>query len=129
MLEVADEGPRVCVLGDSMKTLLTGAVLLLGLAPAVPAFATPGQCSMTGYDDFECDVAADGGGITFGLPDGQVFAFALTAENEGIGYRIAADAAPGQAPKALGTFHPVDGEPGCWIGERDATKFCAAIAQ
>jgi hypothetical protein len=111
-----------------MKTIVTGAALL-GLALAVPALAAPGQCSVTGYDTFECDVSVDGGGLTFGLPDGQIFAFALVAADEGLGYRIAADAAPGQRPVELGTFRPVEGEPGCWLGERDGTKFCAALVQ
>ena len=112
-----------------MKSFVTGAMLLASLALAVPAGAAPGQCSMTGYGSFACDVAADGGGITFALPDGQVFAYALTGENEGIGYRIAADAGPGQPPRNLGTFVPAEGQPGCWTGGRDGLEFCAAIAQ
>ena len=111
-----------------MKTIVTG-VVLAGFALAVPAMAAPGQCSLTGYDTFECDVAMDGGGLTFGLPDGQIFAFALVAEDEGQGYSIAADSAPGQRPEELGVFRPVEGEAGCWLGERDDVKFCAALAQ
>lgn len=112
-----------------MKNLMTGAVLLASLALALPAVAAPGECSMTGYGSFACEVAADGGGITFVLPDGQTFAFALLAADEGVGYRIAADAAPGQPPRNLGTFRPLEGSPGCWVGGRDAIEFCAAIAQ
>lgn len=112
-----------------MKTMLTGAVLLCGLALAVPAAAAPGQCFLTGYGAFPCDVSADGGGLTFPLPDGNVFAFALVAVDEGVGYRVAADAEPGQAPKVLGTFRPVTGEDGCWQADRDEIRFCAAVEQ
>ena len=111
-----------------MKTIVTG-VVLFGFALAVPAMAAPGQCSLTGFDTFDCDVAMDGGGLTFGLPDGQVFAFALVAEEEGQGYMIAADTTPGQRPTELGVFRPVEGEAGCWLGERDGVKFCASLAQ
>lgn len=112
-----------------MKRFVTGAVLLAGLALAGPAMAVPGQCSMTDYGSFACDVTADGGGITFALPDGQVFVFAHLADGAGQGYLIAADAAPGRLPQALGEFVPVDDEPGCWHDARDTRKFCAAIAQ
>jgi hypothetical protein len=112
-----------------MKTILTGALLLAGLALAAPVAAAPGQCSMTGFDSFDCDVTADGGSVTFALPDGQVFAFAQEANGEGQGYLIAADAAPGQRPQELGRFAPVEGEAGCWLGARDGIKFCAALVQ
>lgn len=111
-----------------MKTIVTG-VLLAGFALAVPATAAPGQCSITGFDTFECDVVMDGGGLTFGLPDGEIFAFALVAENRGQGYRIPAGSRPGQRPVELGVFRPVEGEPGCWLGDRDEIRFCASIAQ
>ena len=62
-------------------------------------------------------------------PDGNVFAFALVAVDEGVGYRVAADAQPGQAPKVLGTFRPVTGEDGCWQADRDEIRFCAAVEQ
>lgn len=112
-----------------MKKSLSGAALLIGLALAVPALAAPGECALTGYDSFDCDVAVDGGGITFDLPDGKVFVFAQTADGEGLGYLIAADAAPGSPPEELGRFSPVDGEAGCWLGSKDGLKFCAAVAQ
>jgi len=110
-----------------MKRMFTGAMLVVSLALATPALAAPGQCSLTGYDAFECDVETDGGGLTFSLPDGQIFAFALTDENEGLGYRIPTDATPGQRPLELGAFAPVPAEPGCWQAERNETKFCASV--
>lgn len=112
-----------------MKIFVTGAVLLAGLALAVPASAAPGECSVTGYDTFDCDVTADGGGITFALPDGQTFVFAHVADGAGLGYLIAADAPPGRSPEELGSFLPIEGEDGCWLGEKDGTKFCAALLQ
>ncbi|ODT79274.1 MAG: hypothetical protein ABS76_20660 [Pelagibacterium sp. SCN 64-44] len=112
-----------------MKILVTGAALLIGLALAVPAHAAPGQCSMTGYDTFDCDVTADGGGITFGLPDGQTFVFAHVANGAGLGYLLPAEARPGTYPEELGSFLPLEDEQGCWLGERDGVKFCAALVQ
>ena len=111
-----------------MRLLLTG-VAVAGLALADPAAAAPGQCSMTGYDDFACDVAVDGGGISFALPDGQVFVFVHEASDQGFGYRIADVAEPGDRPDELGMFAPVDGEPGCWFGPKDEITFCAAVEQ
>lgn len=108
---------------------VTGTVLLAGLALAVPAHAAPGQCSFTGYDSFDCDVTADGGGITFALPDGQVFVFAHVADGQGIGYLGAAEPRPGSYPAELGIFEPVAGEDGCWLGARDDIRFCAALLQ
>lgn len=110
-----------------MKIMITGAMLAASLALAAPALAVSGQCSLTGYDAFDCDVETDGGGLTFALPDGQTFAFALTGEDEGIGYLIGADVRPGQIPDELGTFAPAAGEPGCWQAERGDTKFCALV--
>lgn len=112
-----------------MKSYLTGAVLLGGFALAAPVGAAPGLCEMTDYDSFACDVAVDGGGLTFGLPDGQIFAFALTAGDEGLGYRIAADARPGQVPVELGSFAPIAEEPGCWFGAKYQIRFCAMVQQ
>lgn len=112
-----------------MKNFLSGAALMIGFALAVPALAAPGECSVTGYDSFDCDVAVDGGGITFELPDGQVFVFAQTADGEGLGYLIAANAAPGARPEELGSFSPIEGEAGCWLGAREEMKFCAAVAE
>ena len=90
--------------------------------------AAPGQCSFTGYGSFGCDVVLDGGGITFGLPDGQVFAFALTAPDEGQGYLIGAEARPGQRPRELGRFTSVPEEAGCWTDGEDL-QFCAQVEQ
>ena len=112
-----------------MKSFLTGAALLAGFALAGSAMAAPGQCSMSGFGSFACDVGFDGAGITFELPDGQVFAFALVTEVEGLGYFIAADAQPGQRPVELGVFMPVADEPGCWYGQKDDVKFCALVEQ
>lgn len=110
-----------------MKSMFTGAMLAASLALAAPALAASGQCFLTGYDMFDCEVTTDGGGLTFGLPDGQTFAFALTSEDQGEGYRIAADARPGQPPVGLGTFVSLTDEPGCWQAERGETRFCAMV--
>jgi len=112
-----------------MKMFVTGALLLAGFALAVPANAAPGQCSFTGWEDFDCDVAVDGGGITFALPDGRMFVFAHEADGAGLGYIGAADPAPGTFPQALGGFTPVEGEAGCWFGAQAEIKFCAALLQ
>lgn len=117
------------LLGDCMKYLLSGAALIAGFALAVPASAAPGQCSMTGFDSFDCDVTVDGGGISFALPDGRTFVFAHIADGEGLGYMIPSDVQPGRSPVELGTFTPVEDEPGCWSGGKEETKFCAAISQ
>lgn len=110
-----------------MKIMFTGAMLAASLALAGPALAVSGQCSLTGYDEFACEIETDGGGLTFALPDGQTFVFALFEENEALGYLIPADAKPGQAPKELGIFVPLADETGCWQAERDDTKFCAMV--
>lgn len=110
-----------------MKIMFTGAMLAVSLALAAPALAVSGQCSLTGYDEFDCEVETDGAGLTFALPDGQTFAFALTEENQGLGYLLAADAKPGQLPDELGAFTPIADEPGCWQAERNETKFCALV--
>lgn len=120
---------RFAFSGERMKTKIMGAALLAGLSLVSPASAASGQCSLTGYDPFECDVELDGSGLTFGLPDGQIFAFAVTGDGEGLGYRIPAGAAPGQRPIELGRFVPVAAEPGCWQGERSGIKFCASVMQ
>ena len=112
-----------------MRNLVTGAVLVGSLALAAPADAAPGQCSMTGYGDFACEVTVDGGGITFALPDGETFVFAHEAEGAGLGYLIAAEPQPGQRPDELGRFSPVEGQEGCWFGAEDEITFCAALEQ
>lgn len=110
-----------------MKSIVTGAVVVIALA--VPAAAAPGQCSVTGYGTFDCDVSADGGGLTFGLPDGAIFVLGIDGEGVGTGYRIAADAAPGTQPQGLGRFDPDPDMPGCWLGAREATEVCAMVQQ
>ncbi len=112
-----------------MKKFVTGAVLLVGLAFAVPANGAEGQCSVTGFGDFACDLTVDGGGITFALPDGRSFVFAHVSDGEGLGYISVADPRPGNYPEELGAFAPVEGEDGCWFGAKDGITFCAAFLQ
>lgn len=119
----------VRVLGEWMKNFLSGAMLIAGFALATSAQAAPGECSVSGYDTFACDVSVDGGGITFELPDGKMFVFSQTVVGEGLGYLIAADARPGSLPEELGAFVPLADEPGCWLGSKDDMKFCAALLQ
>ena len=92
------------------------------------AAAAPGQCTVTGYDTFDCDVALDGGGLTFGLPDGRIFAFTLIEEGVGMAYLIDADAAPGERPDELREFRAVDGKPGCWA-RKENYEFCVLVQQ
>lgn len=110
-----------------MGAIALGAVVagVMGMA----ALAAPGQCRVTDYGSFDCDVAVDGGGVTFGLPDGGSFVFAQIADGEGLGYRIAADAAPGVPPEPLGEFRPVAGEAGCWQSSSEDYRFCVLVAQ
>ncbi|SEQ01988.1 hypothetical protein SAMN05428969_1568 [Devosia sp. YR412] len=104
------------------------AATLIWGAMAVAAYAAPGQCTMTGYGTFDCDVALDGGGLTFGLPDGRTFAFALEQDGVGTGYLIEADAAPGSRPDEIEDLSPVDGQPGCWARDDDFA-FCVLVAE
>ena len=106
---------------------LVAATLIWG-AMAMAAYAMPGQCTVTGYDTFDCDIALDGGGLTFGLPDGQTFAFSLDEDGAGTGYLIAADAAPGSRPDEIGGLVAVDGRPGCWARDDDF-EFCVLIEE
>ncbi|KRA50205.1 hypothetical protein ASD80_16760 [Devosia sp. Root635] len=92
------------------------------------AAAAPGQCMVTGYDTFDCDVALDGGGLTFALPDGKTFAFTLTEGGTGSAFLIEADARPGQMPEELRDFRAVDGRPGCWARGEDF-EFCVLVEQ
>lgn len=103
------------------------AAILIWSAMVAVASAAPGQCSVTGLDMFECDVVLDGGGLTFDLPDGRTFAFALMEEGVGTGYLIAADAAPGTLPDALPGLVAEEGKPGCWA--RADFEFCAMVAE
>lgn len=112
-----------------MKILMTGAALAFGLALAAPAAAAPGQCSMTGYGEFACDVNVDGGGITFSVPGGETFVFVHEANGEGAGFLIPAEPTPGRRPAELGRFAPAEGQPGCWFGDKDDITFCAALEQ
>ena len=112
-----------------MNIFSCGAALAIGLALATPSLAMQGQCSFTGFGTFDCDVQLDGSGLTFNLPDGQTFAFAVVAEGEGLGYRIAADATPGQRPVELGAFAPVPEQAGCWQSQEDETRFCASVME
>lgn len=110
-----------------MVVAAAGAVAGLGLM-AVAAAAAPGQCTVTGYGTFDCDVVTDGGGLTFDLPDGRTFAFALLEEGRGSAYLIGADAAPGSLPEELAGFAAVDGQPGCWARDEDF-EFCVLVAE
>ena len=92
------------------------------------AWAVPGQCMVSGYGTFPCEVVLDGGGMAFELPDGQTWAFALTAPDEGQGYLIGADARPGSPPVALGGFTRGAGEDGCWIHD-ESLQFCVLVEQ
>jgi hypothetical protein len=112
-----------------MMKILSGVALAFGLALVAPAMAVPGQCSMTGFGEFPCDVVVDGGGLTFALPDGRALVFAHSGDGQGQGYLIAADAERGQRPEELGMFVPVENELGCWNGAQDEITFCAATAQ
>src|SRR5690606_24760684 len=102
-------------------TLLWGAMVTL-------AAAAPAQCTVTGYDTFDCDVVLDGGGLTFALPDGSVFAFTLETETLGSAFIVAADAKPGQLPQELHAFRPVADSPGCWARDEDFA-FCVLVQQ
>lgn len=92
------------------------------------AAAAPGQCTITGYDTFDCDVALDGGGLTFTLPDGQIFAFTLIEDGVGTAYLIDPEAVPGRRPQELHEFRAVEGKPGCWAREEDY-EFCVLVQQ
>lgn len=114
-----------------MRRVLGAAVLGAVVAGmmAVAAVAAPGQCMVTDYGTFDCDVALDGGGLTFELPDGQTFVFALVEEDEGLAYLIAPDAKPGQRPDELGAFRPDADEAGCWASERNDDRFCVLVEE
>lgn len=107
---------------------MTIAAVMASVASA--ASAAPGECTVTGYGRFDCDLTLDGAGLTFELPDGTGFAFALEEKGKGLGYLISSTARPGQRPKELGRFTPVPQQDGCWVSDRDEEfQFCAAIAQ
>lgn len=112
-----------------MRFFVSGAALVCGLALAAPVAAAPGQCSMTGYGEFACDVTVDGGGITFALPSGETLVFVHEADGEGPGFLMAAEPQPGRGPRELGRFAPAEGQDGCWFGAKDDITFCAALEQ
>ncbi|MGK2228058.1 MAG: hypothetical protein ACI9GK_001887 [Devosia sp.] len=109
-----------------MRLVVAGLVwaVLAGVAVAEPA-----QCTVTGFGTFDCELSRDGGGLTFGLPDGQVFAFALVGEGEGLGYLTPVDAGAGTYPVELGLMTAAVDAPGCWVGGKDDFSFCALVAQ
>jgi hypothetical protein len=109
------------ILATALSVVATGAM-------TTAAMAAPGQCTVTGYDTFDCDVALDGSGLTFGLPDGRTFAFTLIEEGVGTAFMIAADARPGQLPEELREFRPVDDRPGCWARD-ESFEFCVLVEQ
>lgn len=106
--------------------ILAGVVAAAGLGFMGAPLAEPGQCTVSGVGTFDCDLARDGGGLTFALPDGRVFAFALVGTGEGMGYLGAADAL---YPQELGAMTPAAGAPGCWVGGKDGFAFCVQVAQ
>ena len=109
------------------KKMMLAAALLAGAAMMViPAWAQPGQCSVTGAGTFACDVVVDGGGFSFGLPNGAVLAFTLSEPGLGTAYLIESDARPGQRPRELKDFAAVPDRPGCWARE-DGFEFCALV--
>ena len=108
-----------------MRFLVVGSALIWGVLTGI-ALAEPAQCSVAGFDTFDCDLARDGGGLTFALPDGEVFSFALVSETEGLGYLAAADAL---YPAELGIMTPAVDAPGCWVGGKDGFAFCAQVAE
>lgn len=104
-----------------------GAALIWGLL-AGAALAAPGECTVTGFEPFACDVVLDGNGLTFELPDGQYLAFAAGEADSGTVYLTPANAAPGRAPVDMGRFVSGDA-PGCWVGTRKEFEFCALVQQ
>jgi hypothetical protein len=108
------------------KKMMLAAAIFAAAAIGGPATAQPGQCSVTGWGTFDCDVVVDGGGFSFGLPDGAMLAFTLTEPDIGLAYLIPADSEPGQRPRPQGEFQPVNGKPGCWANQ-DGYEFCAMV--
>lgn len=109
-----------------MKFALVGLfwAVLAGVAQAEPAL-----CSVTGFESFDCELSRDGGGVSFVLPDGQVFAFALLAPDVGEGYLSAEDAPEGSYPRELGAMTQAVDAPGCWVGGKDGFAFCVEMAE
>jgi len=101
-------------------------VALVWSAMAGVAMAEPAQCTVSELGSFDCALARDGSGLTFALPDGRVFSFALVGDGEGLGYLSAPDSA---YPAELGTLTPDPDAPGCWVGGKDGFGFCAQVAR
>lgn len=130
---------RVGTLGATTLRRIVGAAIVgmvAAMAMAGGATAAPGQCLVTGYETFPCDVALDGGGLAFDLPDGQTFAFALIEPELGVAYidrnTEGYDDDTGEnyqyvRPKELGEFRPVAGEAGCWASTGDDFRFCVLV--
>lgn len=98
-------------------------------AVVTSAMAMPGQCTVTGYGWFDCEVVLDGAGLAFDLPDGRTFAFTLTEEGSGTGFLGDADPEPGQYPKVLQGFSALENKPGCWASEQEDFEFCVLVQQ
>lgn len=110
-----------------MKVLVAGALLAGGLAMVSPVAAAPGQCMLTGFESFPCDVAIDGAGLAFDLPDGRRFAVVFDEAGQGTAFARRPDAAPGTRPGDLGRFLPVAGEAGCWQKAGAEDRFCVMV--
>ncbi len=108
------------------KKVMLAAAMFAAAAMTGPAAAEPGQCSVSGWGTFDCDVVVDGGGLSFALPDGAVWAFTLTEAEIGLGYLVPPDGAPGKRPRPQGEFRPVADKPGCWANV-DNLEFCALV--
>lgn len=102
------------------------AAITVAATVSTPAMAQPGQCSVTGYGPFACDLVVDGGGFSFALPNGDTLVFTPVDLELGLVFLIPDDAKPGQRPRELGEFAAVPNEPGCWIDEDDY-QFCALV--
>ena len=113
-----------------MRRMILAAAIMLAATGGMVTLAAgaPGQCMVSGYGTFDCDVTLDGGGLTFALPAGETFAFTLTGEDVGTAFLIAADARPGQVPDDLGPFHAVADKAGCWAQD-EGVEFCVLVEQ
>ncbi len=101
-------------------------VALVWSAMAGVAMAEPARCTVSDLGTFDCELARDGSGLTFALPDGRVFSFALVGDGEGLGYLSGPDTS---YPAELGTMTPSADAPGCWVGGKDGFSFCVQVAQ
>ena len=113
---------------DLKRVIWATALIAAAFGMTGVAMAAPGQCEFTGYPTFDCDVALDGNGLTFALPDGQTFAFTLEEGGAGLAFLIAPDAGPGQRPDELGEFVALADRPGCWARDEDY-QFCVLVQQ